>query len=78
MTKRIKEFMALYGILDILMRMLLIPELKKIMGFPEEYILVGTKADQKKFIGNAVAVIMAKVLCECRYKKLIELEKQAA
>ena len=54
MTVKIKEFMALYGIVDIKMRMLRIPELKKIMGFPENYVLIGTQADQKKFIGNAV------------------------
>ncbi len=61
---RIKEFMALYGIVDIKMRMLRIPELKRIMGFPSDYVLVGTQADQKKFIGNAVEVNMARVLCE--------------
>ena len=54
MTVKIKEFMSLYGIVDIKMRMLRIPELKRIMGFPEDYVLVGTQADQKKFIGNAV------------------------
>lgn len=64
MTRKIKEFMALYGIVDIKMRMLRIPELKKIMGFPEDYTLVGSQADQKKFIGNAVEVNMARVLCE--------------
>ena len=32
---------ALYGIVDIKMRMLRIPELKKIMGFPEDYVLIG-------------------------------------
>ena len=42
MTRKIKEFMALYGIVDIKMRMLRIPELKKIMGFPEDYMLIGT------------------------------------
>ena len=42
MTVKIKEFMALYGIVDIKMRMLRIPELKKIMGFPEDYVLIGT------------------------------------
>ena len=61
---KIKQFMALYGIIDIKMRMLRIPELKRIMGFPSDYILVGTQADQKKFIGNAVEVNMARVLCE--------------
>jgi DNA (cytosine-5)-methyltransferase 1 len=67
---RIKEFMALYGIADIKMRMLKIPELKRIMGFPEDYTLIGTQADQKKFIGNAVEVNMAKVLCEALVEKL--------
>ena len=63
-TIQIKEFMALYGIADIRMRMLRIPELKRIMGFPEDYTLVGTQAEQKKFIGNAVEVTIARVLCE--------------
>ncbi|MDR1938260.1 MAG: DNA cytosine methyltransferase [Tannerellaceae bacterium] len=62
--RKIKEFMALYGIIDIKMRMLKIPELKRIMGFPEDYTLIGTQADQKKFIGNAVEVNMARVMCE--------------
>lgn len=53
-TKRIKYFMAEYGILDIKMRMLLIDELKVIQGFPEDYHLSGTKQSQKKFIGNSV------------------------
>lgn len=70
MTIKIKEFMALYGIIDIKMRMLKIPELKKIMGFPEDYVLVGTKAEQKKYIGNAVEVNMARVLCEALCKEL--------
>lgn len=67
---KIKEFMALYGIADIRMRMLRIPELKRIMGFPTDYKLVGTQAEQKKFIGNAVEVNMARVLCEALAQKL--------
>lgn len=63
MTKKIKEFMAMYGIMDILMRMLLIRELKSIMGFPKNYKLIGTQTDQKKFIGNAVEVNMAMSMC---------------
>ena len=70
MTRKIKEFMALYGIVDIKMQMLRIPELKKIMGFPEDYMLIGTQADQKKFIGNAVEVNMARVLCEALARKI--------
>ena len=81
MTLKIKEFMALYGIVDIKMRMLRIPELKRIMGFPEDYVLVGTQADQKKFIGNAVEVTQArkntealcKVLSKLRLKKSKEI-----
>ena len=72
MTVKIKEFMAMYGIMDIKMRMLNIPELKRIMGFPDDYVLVGTQADQKKFIGNAVEVNMARVLCEALCRTLIE------
>jgi DNA (cytosine-5)-methyltransferase 1 len=63
-TIRIKEFMCLYGITDIKMRMLRIPELLQIMGFPIDYVLVGTQAVQKKQIGNAVEVNIAKMRCE--------------
>ncbi len=51
---KIKKFMAAYGIIDIKMRMLKIPELLKIQGFPNDYELYGTQTDQKKFIGNSV------------------------
>lgn len=77
MTVLIKEFMAMYGIVDIKMRMLRISELKKIMGFPEDYKLIGTQADQKKFIGNAVEVNMARVLCEAICKELIRKKRVA-
>ena len=73
MTVKIKEFMALYGIVDIKMRMLNINELKRIMGFPDNYVLVGTQADKKKFIGNAVEVNMARVLCEALCHSLKDL-----
>lgn len=69
----IKEFMALYGIIDIKMRMLKIPELKQIMGFPKGYILKGTQAEQKKFIGNAVEVKQARKNTEAICKKLREM-----
>ena len=74
---QIKEFMALYGLVDVKMRMLKIPELKRIMGFPANYKLVGTQAEQKKFIGNAVEVTMARVLCEALGRVMFELEKAA-
>lgn len=75
MTKNIKEFMAIYGIVNITMRMLRVPELKRIMGFPEDYVLVGSQAEQKKFIGNAVEVNMARVLCEALSLKLRNVNK---
>ena len=64
MMRKVKQFMAMYGIIDIKMRMLKVSELKRIMGFPEDYVLVGTQSEQKKFIGNAVEVNMSRRLCE--------------
>lgn len=52
--RRLLELMAEYGIIDIKMRMLKIIELLKIQGFPENYKLIGTQSEQKKYIGNAV------------------------
>ena len=59
------------------MRMLKISELKRIMGFPDSYILVGTQAEQKKYIGNAVEVNMSRVLCEALSRRLL-CEKKVA
>ena len=78
MTIKIKEFMAAYGIADIKMRMLKISELKKIMGFPVDYVLIGNQSEQKKFIGNAVEVGMARVLCEALCLRLEERERRIA
>lgn len=77
MSRKIKQFMAAYGIIDIKMRMLKIIELKRIMGFPEDYILVGTQAEQKKYIGNAVEVNMSRVLCEALSRRLLREKKVA-
>ncbi|MBQ8482833.1 MAG: DNA cytosine methyltransferase [Bacteroidales bacterium] len=68
---KIKEFMAMYGIVDITMRMLDETELKMIMGFPRDYILVGTQAERKKYIGNAVVTIIPKVWAETLAQKLM-------
>lgn len=64
MTRKIKLFMAAYGIVDIKMRMLKVSELLAIQGFPADYKLVGTQSEQKKFIGNAVEVNQSRALCE--------------
>lgn len=66
--KKIKIFMAAYGIIAIYMRMLRIPELIKITGLPEDYILEGTQSDQKKFIGNAVPPALPKAIFEALYE----------
>lgn len=66
----IKEFMVSYGVVDIKMRMLNIPELKQIQGFPKDYKLIGTQTEQKKFIGNAVEVNQAKALVKNNYNSL--------
>ena len=76
MTVKIKEFMAMYNIIDITMRMLKIDELKLIMGFPEDYELIGTQADQKKFIGNAVEVTIARKWCEALCAELRRYKTQ--
>ncbi len=75
--RKIKEFMALYNIVDIKMRMLNIPELKRIMGFSDNYTLIGTQTEQKKFIGNAVEVNMSKALCEALCRNLALVTKCA-
>lgn len=41
------------------------------MGFPKDYVLIGTQTEQKKYIGNAVEVTMARVLCEALCKVLL-------
>lgn len=61
---KIKKLMAFYGIANIYLRMFKIPELLKIQGFPDDYVLVGTQAEQKKYIGNAVEVTIARKLFE--------------
>jgi DNA (cytosine-5)-methyltransferase 1 len=57
-TKLIKEFMAENGIIDIMMRMLNVNELKRIMGIGDDYILRGTVEKQKWMIGNMVHPII--------------------
>lgn len=72
MIKKIKEFMALYGIADIFMRMLSIAELLRIQGFPTGYILKGTQTQQKKYIGNSVVPQVVKSMAEALTIKLRE------
>jgi DNA (cytosine-5)-methyltransferase 1 len=54
----------LYVIVDIGMRMLTPRELARAHGFPDTYILTGSKTSQVARIGNSVPPVMAKVLVE--------------
>ncbi|WP_161964393.1 DNA cytosine methyltransferase [Mucilaginibacter endophyticus] len=54
-TVKLKEFMAVMNFKNIYMRMFEIIELLQIQSLPKNYKMVGSKSDQKKFIGNAVA-----------------------
>lgn len=76
MMVKIKEFIALYGIVDIKMRMLMIDELKLIMGFPKDYVLIGTQAEQKKYIGNAVEVTIARKWCEALCREIEKYQRK--
>lgn len=78
MTVKIKEFMALYGIADIRMRMLHISEMLKIQGFPDGYILKGTQTQQKKYIGNSVEVTIAAAIVRASIQKNKTLKSKAA
>jgi DNA (cytosine-5)-methyltransferase 1 len=73
----IKWFMIHHGIVDIKMRMLKIKELLKIQGFPEEYILKGTKKEQLKYIGNSVEINTAKAIVSANAENLILKFKEA-
>lgn len=49
---------------DCFFRMLEPTEIKKAMGFPDDYIILGNKTEQVKQLGNAVTCPTAKVLME--------------
>ncbi len=75
---KIKQFMAAFGLIDIKMRMLRVPELLKIQGFPENYHMVGNQSDHKKFIGNSVVPLIPKKWAEAFAYKLFDLIKVKA
>lgn len=71
-TAKIKHFMREYNIGDIYMRMLMIPELLKIQGFPSNYILKGNSTEQKKFIGNSVVPAQMKAWAEALGQSILK------
>jgi DNA (cytosine-5)-methyltransferase 1 len=68
---KIKEFMVIYELIDIKMRMLRVHELLKIQGFPANYQLEGNQSDQKKFIGNSVVPHIVKAWTEAMAIRII-------
>jgi DNA (cytosine-5)-methyltransferase 1 len=68
---KIKQFMAVYSLVDIKMRMLRVTELLKIQGFPSSYHLAGNQSDQKKFIGNSVVPHVVKAWCEAMAQNIL-------
>lgn len=72
---KIKQFMAVYGLVDIKMRMLRVHELLSIQGFPVGYQLEGNQSDQKKFIGNSVVPHVVKAWTEAMAQRIIDKQK---
>lgn len=56
-----------YAVVDIGMRMLTPRELARGQGFPDSYILTGTKTSQVARIGNSVPPALAKAIVEANY-----------
>jgi DNA (cytosine-5)-methyltransferase 1 len=75
---KIKQFMCVFGLVDIKMRMLRVHELLRIQGFPADYQMVGNQSDHKKFIGNSVHPLVPKMWAEAMGTKLIEEQTKAA
>lgn len=60
----LKALMRKRCIADIFMRPISIKESLRVMGFSENYKLVGNQTQQRKFIGNAVEVNMARCMAQ--------------
>ncbi len=77
--RELKAFMLAHGITDIYMRMLKVIELKRIQGFPDDYVLYGPQHEQKKFIGNSVETGVVKAWFQAMSEaKRAELQKAVA
>jgi DNA (cytosine-5)-methyltransferase 1 len=74
-TRKIKQFMIDHNIRSVKRRLLRIDELLRIQGFGDQYKLIGTQAEQKKYIGNSVPPPMVKHLIEA---SAAVLKKEAA
>jgi DNA (cytosine-5)-methyltransferase 1 len=74
--ERILTFMKEHIITDIHMRSLTTPELRKIMGFPNSYVLPEKTGEAVHGIGNAVEVNQSTALCEALADRLWKIEQQ--
>lgn len=74
---KIKEWMARWGYTNIYMRELHIKEMLRITTIPEDYKMVGSKTDQKKFIGNAVPSKIVTALIKASYYHNRPLKEKA-
>lgn len=62
---------AVHQIIDIGMRMLQPRELARAQGFPDDYLLIGSKAAQVAAIGNSVCPVMAEVLVRANVPEMV-------
>lgn len=76
---KIKEFMVIYGLIDIKMRMLRVTELLLIQGLMEKggklYVLEGNQSDQKKQIGNSVVPHVVKAWTLAMSERIMNKDK---
>lgn len=61
-----------HGIVDIKIRSLELDELKRIQGFPEDYILCGGKTKAMRYIGNSVCPKQAKANSDALYNGYVQ------
>lgn len=62
--RQLKTLMRERGIADVFMRPISVRESLRVMGFPDNYRLCGTQTQQRKWIGNAVEVNMARNMAQ--------------
>ncbi|MET4106018.1 DNA cytosine methyltransferase [Hymenobacter sp. UYP22] len=71
----LKALCRRFGIADIFMRMLYVPELKLIMGFRSDYHLGGSATEQKEMLGNAVCPAVARALAVAMTPSVLKARK---
>lgn len=72
----LKALCRRHGIADVHMRMLHVGELKRIMGFPDDYQLLGNQTEQKEMLGNAVTPIVPQRMAEAMTQPLLAAQRR--